>query len=187
MAKLWGHFCTVNQHKWIVLKLCFACGLYKQGLLHDLSKYSPAEFITGVRYFCGYRSPNGIERERFGYSHAWLHHKGRNKHHWEYWTEFSKGVCIPIQMPVRYVIEMWCDRIAATKVYEKENYQNDSALKYFMRNYDNVIIHPKTKALLAFMLRYCAEHGCKETIQLINSEVKTKGYQLVEDIDNEAM
>lgn len=187
MVKLWGHFCTINKHKWIVLRLCFACGLYKQGLLHDLSKYSYVEFITGVRYFSGNRSPNGIERERFGYSLAWLHHKGRNKHHWEYWTEYAKGECIPIEMPVHYVIEMWCDRIAATKVYEKENYSDVSALNYFMRNYDNVIIHPKTKALLELMLRYTGEHGCKAAITFINTEVKTKGYALVEGAITDAM
>ena len=181
MSKLWGHFTTINKHKRIVCRLCFACGLYKQGLLHDLSKYSFTEFITGVRYYCGYRSPNGVERERFGYSGAWLHHKGRNKHHWEYWTEFTKGECVPIQMPIRYVIEMLCDRIAANIVYEKKQYRDDSALNYFIRNYDNVIIHPKTKALLELMLRYCAEHGHKEAINFINHEVKIKGYELVKE------
>lgn len=186
MKKLWGHFCTITQHKWIVMKLCIACGYYKQGILHDLSKYTWIEFSTGVRYYCGFRSPNGVERERFGYSAAWLHHKGRNKHHWEYWTEF-KGECIAIRMPIRYVVEMWCDRIAATKVYEKERYQNDSALNYFLRNYDNVIIHPQTKALLELMLRYCAVHGCKETIRWIKQEVKPKGYTLVKGAEHETM
>jgi len=186
MYRIWGHFCTITNHKRIVMKLCFRCGLYKQGLLHDLSKYSWVEFSTGVKYFCGYRSPNGIERERYGYSKAWLHHKGRNKHHWEYWTEL-KDTCIPIRMPINYLIEMWCDRIAATKVYEKENFQNDSALKYFMRNYDKVIMHPQTKALLELMLRYCAEHGCEETITYIKNEVKPKGYTLLEGEADEAL
>ena len=84
-------------------------------------------------------------------------------------------------MPIRYVIEMWCDRIAATMVYEKKQYRDDSALNYFIRNYDNVIIHPKTKALLELMLRYCAEHGHKEAINFINHEVKSKGYDLVKE------
>ena len=90
-------------------------------------------------------------------------------------------------MPIRYVVEMWCDRIAATKVYEKERYQNDSALNYFLRNYDNVIIHPQTKALLELMLRYCAVHGCKETIRWIKQEVKPKGYTLVKGAEHETM
>ena len=59
---------------------CFRIGLYKQGLLHDMSKYSPTEFLVGCRYYKGYMSPNNAERADRGYSSAWLHHKGRNKH-----------------------------------------------------------------------------------------------------------
>ena len=42
-----GHFETITRHKLLVMKYCFACGLYEQGLAHDLSKYSPTEFIPG--------------------------------------------------------------------------------------------------------------------------------------------
>ena len=71
------------------MKHCFRVGLYKQGLLHDLSKYSPTEFLVGCKYYQGTRSPNNAERENIGYSGAWLHHKGRNKHHYEYWLDYS--------------------------------------------------------------------------------------------------
>ena len=80
MNKLWGHFKTITAHKLAVTKLCFRCGLYKQGLLHDLSKYTPVEFCAGVKYFQGNRSPIDYEKEVKGYSLGWLHHKGRNKH-----------------------------------------------------------------------------------------------------------
>ena len=88
--KAWHHFLTITQHKLLVMQNCFRVGLFKQGLLHDLSKYSPAEFLTGVHYYQGDRSPNAAEREEKGYSSAWLHHKGRNKHHFEYWIDFSR-------------------------------------------------------------------------------------------------
>ena len=68
---------------------CFQVGLYRQGLLHDLSKYSPKELLPGFRYFQGDRSPNDAERKAKGYSSAWLHHKGRNKHHLEYWIDYN--------------------------------------------------------------------------------------------------
>ena len=104
------------------MKGCFAVGLYKQGLTHDLSKYSPTEFLVGARYFQGDRSPNNAEREEKGYSSAWLHHKGRNRHHYEYWVDYSikevPGGIAPIEMPVKYVAEMLMDRIAASKVYK---------------------------------------------------------------------
>lgn len=81
---IWGHFKTITAHKLLVMKYCFKIGLYKQGLLHDLSKYAPSEFLVGARYYQGTRSPNNAEREDTGVSTAWMHHKGRNKHHFEY-------------------------------------------------------------------------------------------------------
>ena len=87
--RFFGHLRTVLTHKKYVAEGCFRLGLYRQGILHDLSKFSPAEFITSVRYYEGYRSPNAVERELFGCSRAWLHHKGRNRHHFEYWIDFS--------------------------------------------------------------------------------------------------
>ena len=89
IKNFFGHLSTINEHRFLVMKHCFRVGLYKQGLTHDLSKYSPTEFIPGVKYFQGDRSPNNAQREHEGYSSAWLHHKGRNKHHFEYWTDVS--------------------------------------------------------------------------------------------------
>ena len=70
---------------------CFRAGMYKQGLLHDLSKYAPVEFLVGCKYYQGDRSPNNAEREDTGISKSWLHHKGRNKHHFEYWVDYAPG------------------------------------------------------------------------------------------------
>ena len=109
------HLQTINHHKYLVMKECFEVGLYKQGLLHDMSKYSPTEFLVGCKYYQGNRSPNNAEREATGYSRAWLHHKGRNKHHYEYWIDYSvtpgEGM-VGLKMPLRYVVEMFMDRIA---------------------------------------------------------------------------
>ena len=100
------HFRTITKHKYYVMKLCFRFGLYKQGLKHDLSKYSWCEFSTGAKYYLGYKSPNSNERDQIGYSSAWLHHKGRNKHHWEYWIDFTSNGIITIEMPIKYVVEI---------------------------------------------------------------------------------
>ena len=77
------HFRTITRHRHKVIANCFRAGIGWQGLFHDLSKYSPTEFWPGARYYQGTRSPNEIEREKYGYSPAWLHHKGRNRHHFE--------------------------------------------------------------------------------------------------------
>ena len=59
-----GHLHTVNSHRRLVRKYCFKLGLYRQGMMHDLSKYSPSEFIPGVKYYQdGHRSPNNAQRE----------------------------------------------------------------------------------------------------------------------------
>ena len=131
LHNLWGHFHTITVHKFRVMKNCFRVGLYKQGLLHDLSKYGPEEFIPGVIYYQGTRSPNAAEREEKGFSKAWLHHKGRNKHHYEYWIDFttdmSKGLA-GHKMPLKYVIEMMM--AGATAVQGgAENLRNPYACK----------------------------------------------------------
>ena len=83
MMKAWQHFKTITTHKMWVMRYCFKIGLYWQGLTHDLSKYSPTEFLVGMKYYQGDRSPNNAEREDTGMSKSWMHHKGRNKHHFD--------------------------------------------------------------------------------------------------------
>jgi hypothetical protein len=127
------HFLTITYHKFLVMQGCFGVGLYKQGLLHDLSKYSFSEFMVGAKYYQGDQSPNNMERRDRGYSSAWLHHKGRNKHHYEYWVDYStkavRGEVVPVEMPVKYVVEMMMDRIAASKVYNGKKYQDSFPLE----------------------------------------------------------
>ena len=115
--RFWGHLRTVQKHRRAVRKLLFKCGLYWQGLTHDLSKFSPTEFWLGVKYFTGTASPHVKERRETGYSEAWIHHHNRNKHHAEYWVDIVDGKSVHIGMPYNYLIEMACDRIAASKTY----------------------------------------------------------------------
>ncbi|MFR3811562.1 MAG: DUF5662 family protein [Ruminococcus callidus] len=121
----WGHFCTITRHRHTVMRHCRRAGIFWQGLRHDLSKYSPTEFWQGVRYYQdGKRSPNEAEREALGYSLAWMHHKGRNRHHFEYWSDYNPRTkqVEPVEMPVRFLAEMFCDRVAASKIYMKDAY-----------------------------------------------------------------
>lgn len=172
MSNLWNHFKTISYHKILVAKGCFKIGLYKQGILHDLSKYSPSEFVVGVRYYQGTRSPNSAEREEKGYSTAWMHHKGRNKHHYEYWIDFSQVEkrMVPVPMPNIYIAEMVMDRIAASKVYEGENYHDGSPLQYFRRFKKHDDMHRETEEKLERLLVMLAERGEKETFQYIRHD-----------------
>lgn len=159
--KPWQHFKTITKHRWLVMLGCFRVGLYHQGLTHDLSKYSPTEFWTGARYYQGNRSPNAAEREDKGYSEAWMHHKGRNRHHWEYWTDYSMAQMryVPVPMPRRYMAEMICDRIAASKIYNGERYTDACPLAYLQRGKMHDHMHPDTQALLARFLTQLRDEG----------------------------
>ena len=146
-----------------------------QGICHDLSKYMPSEFWVGAKYYQGNRSPNNAEREDKGYSGAWLHHKGRNKHHYEYWIDYSirytPGGMAPAPMPVKYIVEMLMDRVAACKVYKKETYTNKSPLEYYQSGKDPAPLHDKTRMLLEFLLTYMAENGEKATFSFVKKEL----------------
>lgn len=175
--KAWKHFCTITRHKYLVMKGCFAVGLYKQGLLHDMSKYSPVEFRVGAKYYQGTRSPNNAEREDIGYSSAWLHHKGRNKHHLEYWIDYGlppNRSMTGMKMPVNYVVEMVMDRIAASKVYMGEKYHDSAPLEYYEKSKDHLILHDETRELLARLLKLLAEEGEEKTFAYIKKEVLKK-------------
>jgi hypothetical protein len=176
LKNAWHHFTTISYHKWLVFGLCARCGLPLQGLMHDLSKYSPDEFLVGVKYFQGTRSPNAAERHENGFSRAWIHHKGRNKHHYEYWTDMHEGYDGRLYgnlVPTRYMVEMFCDRIAASKVYEKENYRDSSPLTYFNRELSvgNMPFHPESAAFLYVLLEHLAEHGEEETLTFVRKNI----------------
>lgn len=176
--KWWKHLKTITHHKKLVLQHCFRVGLYYQGIVHDLSKYSPAEFIRGARYYQGDRSPNDAERRKKGYSSAWLHHKGRNKHHLEYWIDYSaqgdhhmEG----LQMPTKYVVEMFCDRMAASKTYRGEAYTDADPYLYYERSKDAYMIHPETQKLLETLLWMLKEEGEDATFAYVREHVFYKG------------
>ena len=171
--KAWKHFVTITRHRWLVRGGCFRIGLYWQGLIHDLSKYSPTEFRIGAKYYQGVRSPNAAERDAKGYSEAWMHHKGRNRHHYEYWTDMNKATRVyePIPMPRKYLAEMVMDRRAACKVYEGKKYHPSSALEYFMRSRERELMHPQTQQELGYILTMLAEKGEKETFRYLKHEV----------------
>lgn len=167
----WLHFKKITKHKLLVMKYCFRVGLYKQGLLHDLSKYSPTEFLVGCKYYQGTRSPNNAEREDIGVSTSWLHHKGRNKHHFEHWVDYSldgEHTIMGAQMPRKYVAEMVMDRISASRNYLGDAYTDGQPLEYFLKSKERLwFIHPQTQKELEALLRILNDHGEKKLLHYI--------------------
>ena len=166
------HFVTITRHRHEVIKNCFKAGIGFQGLFHDLSKYSPTEFIPSAKLYQGDRSPNEKARELYGYSEAWMHHKGRNRHHFEYWTDLNMETkryeSVPV--PDRFVIEMVCDRIAASKIYKKDTYTDASPIEYLLKGADKNNMHKDTFEKLCYLLTYLKDNGEKELFKLLRSK-----------------
>lgn len=171
------HFITITSHRHLVCLYCFRLGLYWQGLTHDLSKYSPTEFIPGSKYYQGNKSPNDAERRDNGVSLAWLHHKGRNRHHFEYWIDcrIEKDGSITfgsLPMPKKYIAEMFCDRIAACRTYLGDEYTDSSAYDYYAKSRDKIPMHPDTKAELEKMLLILRDEGEKTAFAYVKNWIK---------------
>lgn len=174
--KFIGHLKMVITHKHYIFIHCAKAGILWQGIAHDLSKFSPTEFIPGVKYYTGTKSPTLNEREAIGCSQAWIHHKGRNKHHYEYWTDYIEGEnqLTPVEMPFNYAVEMFCDRLAASKTYKGKSYKQTDAYDYFKAKTDKGEMHPNTEKLLETLLRMTAERGEETTFLYIKNKRKTQ-------------
>lgn len=154
MNKYIKHFKTITKHKWYVMIACFKCGLIKQGLFHDFSKYSITEFKASAKYFQGKSSPIDTEKRANGYSLAWQNHKGKNKHHWQYWTDFENGNLTALLMPPKYLSEMICDWIGAGKAYNKGDWNIGVFKNWYINNKDKMILHSETRKCIEELIEY---------------------------------
>ena len=170
--RFWGHLRTVHKHRKMVRKLCFKCGLYWQGLTHDLSKYSWTEFWRGVKYYTGKGSPHIGERMDLGYSEAWLHHHNRNKHHAEYWQDIQHGHTIPIEMPLKYLAEMICDRVAASMIYLGKDYTDAAPWEYYLSHLSENEFHEYTRNDLQMYLYAIKRDGLDTVMKDLKRQLR---------------
>jgi len=177
--RFFGHLGTVLKHKRYVCRACFKMGLYRQGLFHDLSKFSLTEFVPSVKYYSGRLSPNAVDRKINGASYAWLHHKGRNKHHFEYWIDYSASsdeYAFGCRMPLKYTAEMIADRYAACVAYNRNEYTKADAWNYYSRAKHLIIMHKDTRAVLEKALTIMANDGEDAAFKYMKELLKvTKG------------
>lgn len=155
----WGHLKTVLTHKWFVFRYSCYLGIPVRGLIHDLSKFHPVEFWEGVRYWTGTASPIAVCKGLTGQSRAWLHHKGRNRHHYEYWIDYLDDGGVPQIMPFKYVVELLADYLAAGRTYNGKSFTLEGEYKWWQRKleYDNPKMHPVTREFVGWVLKDFAE------------------------------
>lgn len=161
--KIVKHIKLVMKHKWIVFKLCCKIGIPWRGFMHDWSKFSPTEFFESIKYYNGHKSPITVCKADKGYSEAWLHHKGINKHHHQYWVDLS----LPektIIMPYKYAAEMVCDELAAGIVYNGENWTQNTQLDYYMNKERKNLIHPQVDKFLIAVFTEVSKNGIDATL-----------------------
>ncbi len=177
------HLKTINHHKKLVMQGCFRLGLYWQGLTHDLSKYTWPELRTGILYYMDGQSPHNGERRKYGYSTAWLHHKGRNRHHAEYWIDYTADpdpedrYVTGMKMPVKYLVEMFVDRVSASKNYRGNQYLDSDPLEYYEKRKSYMVVHKDTKKQLEILLHMLAEKGEDETFAYIRRHILRNNYR----------
>ena len=167
MKNIIKHFVLITKHKWVVFKLCCMAGIPWRGLVHDLSKYTPTEFFESIKYYSGNHSPIREAKIENGYSKAWRHHKGRNKHHFEYWIDLAAPDKTPV-IPYVYTVEMLCDTMAAGIVYQGKNWTKEYQQTYFEKRTDKQWINPKIVKFLEEAYAQIAEKGIKPVINKRN-------------------
>lgn len=161
--KILKHIKLVIKHKWVVFKLCCKLGIPWRGFMHDWSKFSPTEFWESIKYYDGHQSPTIACKKDKGYSESWLHHKGRNKHHTEYWIDWS----LPdktIIMPYKYAAEMICDKIAAGIVYQGREWTKDWQLSYYLREREISLINPHIDQFMIETFTEVSQKGLEKTL-----------------------
>lgn len=177
--KIIGHINTVFTHKRWVAYYCFKCGLYWRGIKHDLSKFSPIEFWESIQYYTGTRSPIDACKEAKGVSYAWMHHKGRNSHHYEYWVDNLDKGGIPVMMPFEDSVEFICDSLGAARAYMGKDFTFFKELKWWMNKLDsNPRMHVKSKQFFTMIFFKLAKN--KSNIKnILNKEYMLIHYDAI--------
>ena len=175
VEKIFKHIKLVSKHKWVVFKLACKVGIPWRGFMHDWSKFSPEEFWESVKYYNGKKSPIIVCKQKNGYSKAWLHHKGRNKHHHEYWYDYETTDEVPV-IPYKYTVEMICDQLAAGITYNGKNWRKDTQLKYWRNVENRRKINPRIANMLDEVYVQVSKQGIDKVINKKNLKELYKKY-----------
>ena len=176
-TKIIKHFILVTKHRWLVFKLSLKVGIPFRGLIHDLSKFTFEEFFESAKYYDGKVTPIMLCKQDKGYSIAWLHHKGRNKHHDTYWVDLSAPQVASV-IPYKYLIEMVCDKLSANITYNGKAWTNSSEYEYWQveKTKEFMIMNPKCEHFLTEVFTQVKDNGIDKTLTKKNLKNLYKKY-----------
>lgn len=167
IKNLFKHLSLVLRHKWLVFIYCTKLGMPFRGLKHDMSKFTPIEFIESIKYYDGRVSPITKCKNINGYSKAWLHHKGRNKHHPEYWVDLQASNQTPM-IPYKYVVEMICDKLSASQIYNGKDWTKNSQIEYWKIEKTRIKLNKNVEEMLTEVFEQVAEKGIQPVLTKTN-------------------
>ena len=159
MSKFFHYLSKILRHKCLVWKYCRWAGLYWQGLTHDWSKFSCVEFREGLKYYHLTDSEFEIAKlKQHDLSYGWLHHRGRNPHHYEYWRDNLDDVRFIRKrhaMPYRYVVEMLADIYAHRHaLYQPDYLLIDRVVDYWETKRKTAkAMHPATSEFVTWFIQ----------------------------------
>jgi hypothetical protein len=148
LTNLFHHLRTVQTHRKWVRHYCFLAGIPWRGIKHDLSKYSPVEFFESAHYWNGTSSPINEAKKQQGISYGWMHHKGRNTHHYEYWMDNFDDGGIARLMPQNDFVELVCDYLGAARAYQGNNFTYSNEYKWWIEKRKKCAMNGKNKVML---------------------------------------
>ncbi len=191
MSHPFKHFILITKHRHRVIKNASHMGIFFHALKHDLTKYGFTEFFTSSKYYIGDHSPVYEERLSNNYfSKVCQHHTKRNKHHWEYWTDFFAGRILAKRMPWKYAVEYVCDVISASYTYNPKEFKKENPYNYFIKKKDHYFMNEGTKAFIEYCLKEYALNGWKnlkkKNTQKVYQEI-SKCYKEVDIIETPLM
>ena len=182
-----GHFKTVIIHKYWVFKYAKQIGIPWQGLIHDLSKFSWTEFSESVKFYQeGKSSPIVAAKKAQGYSLAWQHHKGRNPHHYEHWTDKYDDGTIALKMPFKYVLELIADYLGAGRAYQGKSFTPEAEYKWWKNHIDtkDIMMHEETKYFVSWVLHKFMTEGVHKINTNKIESLYNSGYFKFSDLGN---
>lgn len=177
--KIFKHLWVVIKHKHNVLKYATKLGIFWTGLVHDLSKFTPTEFLRSAKYFDGRKSPTIVERkDNANFSYICVAHTGRNKHHWQYWVDYTRDDIVVNPIPFRHALEYVADILSASKVYNPKDFTLMVAHDYFKEHSKTYLMHPATKEFILWCIKESYDFGFKAVKKKITKikyeEIKSK-------------
>ena len=160
--KYFKHLWVVIKHRHNVLRYSTKLGIFWTGLVHDLSKFRPVEFWRSVKYFDGKKSPTIVERKNHdNFSYICVAHTGRNKHHWQYWVDYTREDIVVNRLPFKNNLEYVADILSASKVYNPKAFTLMVAHDYFKEHSQTYLMHPASKEFILWVIKEAHEKGFK--------------------------